>query len=480
MKGFAKWMSVVVAAAALIASCSKDKPTGSIAFDAPAVYLQPEEMVTIGYSLFNIEAGSVSVTTKPEGWDHVVVDTQAQTVTIKAPKTFSDEVVKSGSIVINGYPKGGTVAATTLFVGVNASTDLGTPANSYIASQADTHYTFDAMLKGDGRSEVATVSLAVIWQYPSSLVQYLDFKEGKASFYIGADSKNEKKIKEGNALIGAYDAAGTLVWSWHIWAADYNPQTADGTVDFNGYTFMKRNLGALQNANATDAEILASMGLYYQWGRKEPFLYLSSFDSTESLSMPMYNGSGTRVKLAIVASSVETGTMAFATQNPLTFITSTNKDADWMWASDADYAGTPRWDTTKTVNDPCPSGWQVAPAAAYAGLAIKESLEVDPSTYENKYGWTLTKDGVEALFIAAGRRSYRDAVVQNHFDESLLPSRAQEMQPWVGYYWTTGVQSTLSTAFTFWFRKDNIAQSGLRTRDMGRANGMSVRCVKVK
>lgn len=57
-------------------------------------------------------------------------------------------------------------------------------------------------------------------------------KGGKASFYVAADSDNGDRIKEGNAVIGAYDAGGTLIWSWHVWAADYDPDAEGGAVDF--------------------------------------------------------------------------------------------------------------------------------------------------------------------------------------------------------------------------------------------------------
>ena len=39
----------------------------------------------------------------------------------------------------------------------------------------------------------------------------------------------------------------------------------------------------------------------------------------------------------------------------------------------------------------------------------------------------------------------------------------------------------MASAFCFWFKIDDAAQSGVRNgRPMGRANGMQVRCVKAK
>lgn len=115
--------------------------------------------------------------------------------------------------------------------------------------------------RATGTSSLATASVDVVWQSKSGLIQYTELRDGKVSFYVGADSDDEEKIKEGNAVIGAYDAGGTMIWSWHIWAVNYNPETSK--VLFNGYNMMDRNLGALANDNSTTDKILASYGLYY-------------------------------------------------------------------------------------------------------------------------------------------------------------------------------------------------------------------------
>lgn len=66
----------------------------------------------------------------------------------------------------------------------------------------------------------------------------------------------------GNALV-ALMQDGKVVWSWHVWVTDA-PQTM---TYGNGTVFMDRNLGAVgTTAGGTDA-----YGMYYQWGRKDPF-----------------------------------------------------------------------------------------------------------------------------------------------------------------------------------------------------------------
>ena len=349
MKRFAG-LVCAVAAVVFFASCSKDKESGTIAFDSPAVFLEAGDEATVGFSAANIE--SFSITGKPTGWNDPIIDEANRTITVVSPVTFDDDAVKSGSVTLTGKVHGGSTASATLFVGVVDTEDMsGKPANSYLVNKKETNYLIDAMYKGD-LTELATSSVDVIWQSQSNLIQYLEMKGGKASFYVAADSDNGDRIKEGNAVIGAYDAGGTLIWSWHVWAADYDPDAEGGAVDFNGYTMMTRNLGALADDNSTVEDILASYGLYYQWGRKDPFIGPASYNASNGASASMYNGAGSRVYLQTAASSAETGTVAYAVQHPLTFITGVSgSENDWLWSA---HSGDLWSASEKSAYDPCP------------------------------------------------------------------------------------------------------------------------------
>lgn len=488
MKRFAG-LVCAVAAIVFFASCSKDKESGSLSFNSPAVFLSAGQTVTVGFKSVNLQ--NLSVTNKPTGWADPTIDVAAQTLTITAPATFDDDEVKTGSLVLAGTPKGGSSVSATLFVGVVESEDLsGKPANSYIVSKPDHNYLISAMHRGDIMA-VLPASVDVVWQSKSGLIQYTELREdGKVSFYVGTDSDDEKKIKEGNAVIGAYDAGGTLIWSWHIWAVNYDPEKTENQVVFNGYAMMDRNLGALANDNSTAEKILASYGLYYQWGRKDPFIGPSSYNAANGASASMYNGGGSRVYMKTEVSSAEAGTMDYAVRNPLTFIVGVSgSEYDWLWSAHSDDL----WGDTKTVNDPCPYGWRVAPAAAFSSLAICEIPGLEDA---DKFGWTLAHPdlGSNSLFIGAGRRIYRHiqeddtqggGSIQNFYPTPIdkqVRSSALYNQPWVGYYWTTGtVAGTQSSAFYFWFDKADPANSGVQNNTpQRRANGMQVRCVKVE
>ena len=485
MKRFAG-LVCAVAAIVFFASCSKDKESGSLSFDSPAVFLSAGQTVTVGFKSVNLQ--NLSVTNKPTGWSEPTIDVAAQTLTITAPGSFDDDEVKTGSVVLAGSPKGGSSVSATLFVGVVDSKDMSAePANSYIVNKPECNYLFDAMHKGDGTSSLATASVDVVWQSKSGLIQYTELRDGKVSFYVGADSDDEEKIKEGNAVIGAYDAGGTMIWSWHIWAVNYDPDTAENQLTFNGYTMMNRNLGALNNDNSTTEKILASYGLYYQWGRKDPFIGPSSYNAANGASASMYNGGGSRVYMKTEVSSADAGTMDYAVRNPLTFIVGvSDSEYDWLWSAHSDGL----WSDTKTVNDPCPYGWRVAPSVAFDNLFIQNTPEAGDA---DKFGWTLYgPQSGPSLFIGAGRRIYRHiqeddtqggGSIQNFYPTPIdkqVRSSALYNQPWVGYYWTTGTAAgTKSSALYFWFDKSNPANSSLENNTpQYRANGMQVRCVK--
>lgn len=168
----------------------------------------------------------------------------------------------------------------------------------------------------------------------------------------------------GNAVVYV-KVDNTIVWSWHIWVTDYDPNTNNsGTTyvynnGFNTPTFMDRNLGAI---SATPT-LPTTQGLLYQWGRKDPFPGSESILSqTESV---IYNSSG-RTTVDKEPVSVISN-QANAIKNPLTFYFSNNYLCDWYTnSSDSHSQNDALWGGVglvtpilKTVFDPCPPGWCV-------------------------------------------------------------------------------------------------------------------------
>ena len=86
----------------------------------------------------------------------------------------------------------------------------------------------------------------------------------------------------------------------------------------NAGTMMDRNLGA---TSATPGDV-GALGLLYQWGRKDPFLGGGSISSNT-----VAKSTGTWP--SAVSSDSNTGTIAYATSNPTTFIMRNSNNYDW-------------------------------------------------------------------------------------------------------------------------------------------------------
>lgn len=220
--------------------------------------------------------------------------------------------------------------------GINLSED-GT-ANSYIVPPTYAAYTFDCTVKGNSTESVGeAASVEVIWETKNTLdavslgeiIPSVELLDGKVKFMLPFEPVH------GNALIAVKDAVGTIIWSWHIWVTDYDPET-DADLYPSGAKMMDRNLGALNNSSD-----VASYGFFYQWGRKDP------------LSNPV-DGSSTIATWPVDIKTYvqEVNTLDYMIQHP------TEVALSGTWNSDQTL-----WNTNKTVYDPCPSGWRVPDGA---------------------------------------------------------------------------------------------------------------------
>lgn len=470
---YLKLICVVLLSAVAFAACSDDDKEGSVRWERKSLFMTYGESVTVSVGGDNI--GTCSISSVPEGWETPTVNMESMTVTIVAPEAPADTVAVSGDVKLRGVTYGGETVYANLFVSLDTpEVDFtAQPANSYLANKPGALYRIDVSRNLAGE-KFNVASLGVIWQPSTNFVKYLTLEEdGTATFFLSADTEDESLVREGNALIGAYDEAGNILWSWHIWAVNYDAEAE--ALAYGDYTMMSRALGQLENVTTDKESILASYGLYYQWGRKDPFPGPSTYNAAKGVTMSLFDGDSNVVTLATVASDATTGSYAYTNAHPNHFISVKDKNAPWNQSITTEVKG---WEHTqqKSVNDPCPYGWRVAPAEAFDGMTIVDDVTVaDASTkYAEQYGWTMQKNGVESFYFAGGRRVYADALIQNVFDESLTRNVATEAQPWVGYNWTAE-----GKVFAFWFNKQAPAESSLRNDlKFSTANGMMVRCVK--
>lgn len=237
------------------------------------------------------------------------------------------------------------------------------------------------------------VSAELLWQDTQSLITSVDLAEGD----LGACSKIRviaNGSKQGNALVAVHigpngNNTDPIRWSWHVWVTTYNPDTeVNGTIytHNNGekkYIFMDRNLGAI----ATTATDVSSMGLMYQWGRKDPFTSNPDFYNGGNFGKPLYNISNTVLTEVDELFENSTGTgiqhlpvtqtnnLAASIMNPKIFyygpVSATKAPFDWYTTDDTGASGNNNlWETDaskKSPFDPCPKGWRV-PTNSVGGL----------------------------------------------------------------------------------------------------------------
>lgn len=220
--------------------------------------------------------------------------------------------------------------------------------------------------------------------------------------------KTPKTFIDGNAVIAALNESGEIVWSWNIWAVE--GWNADATAKKAGrYTVMDRNLGAVLGLSAKDVtdnvKAAGAIGNYYQWGRKDPFPAASEYQTTTNVlsdwgnpaytTLDEYKVEGDKI---FSADRTKNGRMLkaelgsdYSLQQAVD--ESVKYPHKWMFGgqSDAEYPQyawftgdykarsakeNDEWrylwgskdnvSNDKTLYDPCPEGWKVPTADAFA------------------------------------------------------------------------------------------------------------------
>ena len=374
---------------------------------------------------------------------------------------------------------------------VTMSNDLSAAgtANCYMVLKPG-KYSFNALVMGNGAdlsptftapdvlltpTPLAPSSAKMIWCTGStaadkeSVVKDVRLSGGKITFETGT-------AEEGNAVIAAYAADGTtILWSWHIWRIKSRPaDVACLKFDKDGnsvpFTMMGWNLGAYNNTKTNVANDVSSLGLLYQWGRKDPFTNAST--KTGATAVPTVGD----LLYKTVGRSATT-TMEYAVKNPTTFIVNGTAPYDWIYVKNDNLWGNP-WVSNvtiagntvnssagaKSIYDPCPVGYRVPPQDTWT-RAKNWANNANMGAWDTSgLGFTFTEmtaDRSSLWFPGAGYR------VDSSGQVSLVASR--------GHSWSSSVFALESVYAGFLrYHSDSV----LTPVDYGnRANGFSVRCV---
>ena len=359
-------------------------------------------------------------------------------------------------------------------------------ANCYVASLAGQTYRFPANVMGNGATTPATpgyagagsadgivptplapASAGLLWQTAPNLL--LDVKLRGTEVYFTTNGTAGETLSEGNAVIAVFDASGNILWSWHIWVTAADLDAAVQTYVLPGgfaaagtTVMMDRNLGAAgTTAGGTDA-----YGMYYQWGRKDPFYGGEKTETSANAFLEAKNGTVVNPAYPALdwAFSKSATTTDGAAANPMTFYNDkVGTGYNWLASPNATL-----WGEAKTLNDPCPPGYRVPGTGAWEDLISGRQYIDGVSVWDGtNYGMTYTHGGQTAWYPAQGYRNYSSGAIVG-----LRSSTGGS-----GAYWSAETSSVKS--YYLFFRSKLSSSGSINNElDMNRSYGYTVRCCK--
>lgn len=497
----------------------------------------PELTLSCDNVQFSADGGSSSIEVRTSyadwgyvnnaaGWLTVTQSDDVMTLTATANKADEE---RSAEITVYSSVQGRELSRTISVI--QAPADIAYAAenlsaegtsNCYLISHRGEYY-FDASVKGNGvategldaPSRLDPASAALVWQSSKGMISSVTL-EGNTVHFTATRTK-------GNALIAAKNAAGEIIWSWHIWFPAKKPESLamDG-----GFTIMDMNLGAMDN-RAGEA---SSHGLLYQWGRKDPFPAspVAKEGSINTKNAPVYDIDGNEVKiLASEMYSSANNTLSYSISHPATCL-SNGATGSKDWLKDAEcspaYWGNPRGSVRdgegeyknnggKSYYDPCPQGWRVPPRAvfkkftgsgqyAFAGVENGEVLYDENgnmsvyymfgkdsfNVYDYNGDGKFTIDDFTAGWhfnLSAGVHSYFPAATR--YDGQYAMLMGSMVGQW-GSYWTNAPTydsknasyeaSAIALAFNICDYNKNTQITISPSGNGAKADAYSVRCIK--
>lgn len=332
------------------------------------------------------------------------------------------------------------------FTGTEDLSSAGT-ANCYLAKKVNTWYKFKATVRGNGATTAALISptgsalaanaaispasAELVWETNGhgKIIQGVILKDGYVYFKTGPTT-------EGNAVIAVKDRSGNVLWSWHIWKTHFslaemptqtyktNPRSGMNGLIYSDVlpakrtlVMMKCDLGAASNAATNNDEVVKTFGLYYQFGRKDPFPTAKNRErriDNNSETVDVFDRDGNKLNAAtlrgenyqimnhFISSSVQP-IISYSIKQPLTFILcSEDNSFNWIYGaisqSEAWKVSNRLWGgnlnnetsskrldtkfTGKTIYDPCPSGWCMPPQDTWTNFTTS-LLDGDRSSNYN-------------------------------------------------------------------------------------------------
>lgn len=275
-------------------------------------------------------------------------------------------------------------------------------ANSYIADRGAGSYSFTATIMGNGvdgiidegkfedasgniltkagGANIHPLSAKLLWQDTDELVEQVALVNGRVQVKMGRS--------RGNAVIAVYDKTNPnaedakVLWSWHLWCTA-TPKILEFVTSIytgNNYKVMDRNLGA----TATKAYLGTVQGLHYQWGRKDPFSGSLTYDGIRTILYDVRSGQGVYKysdERVTAGQAISTPSSLYSPRRGLggeSWCTKTT-ELKYLWGNpDGEQDAFPK-ETLKSLYDPCPYGYKIAPHDVFKILSKGEIAIFPPA-----------------------------------------------------------------------------------------------------
>lgn len=311
----------------------------------------------------------------------------------------------------------------------------GGRANCYIIPNGGMYkFACDRPLQSNTSFTLSGIT-AADWLWATGEQSATSFTEADVPVYSVSMSGNNiffrvKPNAKGNVIIAATNESGEIVWSWHLWVTPEDPREDPTHWTRNdAWTMMDRNLGALSN----DEGDVNSYGLYYQWGRKDPFPGASKVGSNTLSAESAAFGDGTAkyvinskfsshtFKTIRNANTASVGDIAYSIAHPTENIHNysiTGQTAAVTWLYNTTTADAAKlWNNTttrtaKTVYDPCPAGYCVPVHHDYSWRGTYFTNYVTFESNENLSGMVYNRDASNKTYLPAA--GYRKSGVLNN------------------------------------------------------------------
>ncbi len=271
----------------------------------------------------------------------------------KLPLVYGN-AIKAGAANTAAYNPGGTTSNTYCANFVNhAGTAITAPWITKSTSG-------EGVNKGMG---INVTSAELLWQDAQGLVTAVGIDGDYLTLTVGKNAT----AQEGNALIAAKAADGTIVWSWHIWVTKQTFATLTTiTASGYGYKVTPVNLGWVGGATSTTGYCT-----FYQWGRKDAFIPGTGTNNTNHTVYDIDNAPVSGISHTEYSSVTIGGNIQQPTVHNYNLSTSGPCRTRYynMWDAQQTSTDIAAAATVKTVYDPCPPGFCVPTSGLYNYIA---------------------------------------------------------------------------------------------------------------